>query len=96
MVDPEQPKEGAQASDAGERAGEKTDEESDPTRDAVVAARFASLAARYGSAWDEGQREQVRANIERKTVLAGRLRRTPLTNADEPEIVFVPYRGDEG
>ena len=66
----------------------------DPRRAAIVEARLAALAARFGDRWDEAQRDQVRRNIERHFELAERLRRTPLGNGDEPEIVFVPYRAD--
>ena len=93
MVDPEQPEEGTEPA-AMAQAGSGSEGEADPTRDAVVEARLAALVARYGAGWDEAQRARVRANLERGTVLAARLRRTPLTNTDEPEIVFVPYRAD--
>ena len=66
----------------------------DPLRAAIVEARLAALAARFGDRWDEAQRDQVRRHIEWHFEVAERLRRTPLGNGDEPEIVFVPYRAD--
>ncbi len=66
----------------------------EPRRAAIVEARLAELAARFGDRWDEAQRDQVRRNIEWHFQVAERVRRTPLGNGDEPEIVFVPYRAD--
>ncbi len=65
--------------------------------DGVVVARLAEIEARFGEALDDAQRAQIRRAIERQMTLAARLRRTPLANGDEPEIVFRPYRGtDQG
>lgn len=66
----------------------------DRRREAVIDARLAMLQARFGERWDESQRAQVRSNLARGLELGDSLRRTPLGNADEPEIVFVPYRGE--
>ena len=66
----------------------------DPRREAVIDARLADLAARFGDRWDEGQRAQVRANLARRFDLGERLRRPALGNADEPGIVFVPFRAE--
>jgi hypothetical protein len=64
----------------------------DPQHTPIIDARLADLMARFGDRFDDAQRAQVRARIGRTVALATSLRKTPLTNADEPEIVFVPYR----
>jgi hypothetical protein len=64
----------------------------DPMDAAVVAARLAEIDARFGGALTPEQREQVRGRIERTLKLGAAMRTAPLTNADEPEIVFTPYR----
>ena len=61
---------------------------------AVVDARLAEVIARFGAALSDEQRDQVRSRIERTLKLAATMRAAPLGNADEPEIVFAPYRGD--
>lgn len=67
----------------------------DPRREAVIDARLAALDARFGERWDAAQRAEVRSNLARGLELGETLRRAPLGNADEPEIVFVPYRGED-
>jgi hypothetical protein len=69
-------------------------EPSKEPQDAVVDARLHDVIARFGARISTEQREQVRSRIERTITLAAKLRETPLTNADEPEIVFTPYRGE--
>ena len=64
----------------------------DPRHTPIIDARLADLTARFPDRFSEGQRTQVRARIARTVTLGEAIRRTPLTNADEPEIVFVPYR----
>lgn len=61
---------------------------------AVAEARLAEIVARFGHTLSPEQIDQVRTRIERTLKLASDLRRTPLTNADEPEIVFAPFRGE--
>lgn len=61
---------------------------------AIVDARLAEVVARFGDDLTVDQREQVRTRIERTLKLAATLRKTSLSNADEPEIVFAPYRGE--
>jgi hypothetical protein len=65
----------------------------DEAFDATVAARLAEMTARFGERLSEddlaGIRKQVRETIEQ----ADAMRKVKLANADEPEIVFVPYRG---
>lgn len=58
-----------------------------------VDARIAEIAERFGERLTAEQRLQVRTRIERTIALSVAMRATPLTNADEPEIVFSPYRG---
>lgn len=65
----------------------------DETRARVAAARRDALEARLTHPLTEEQRAQVLTRIERTLKLAEAMRRLPLTNADEPEIVFAPYRG---
>ena len=77
----------------GAAGGEATSSPPDPRREAVIEARLAALDAHFGERWDEAQRGQVRSNLARGVELGEKLRRTPLGNADEPEIVFAPYRG---
>jgi hypothetical protein len=64
----------------------------DPRHGPLIDDRLAELTARYGDRFGDEQRAQVRARIARSAALGEKLRATPLTNADEPEIVFVPYR----
>jgi hypothetical protein len=61
---------------------------------AVVEARLAEVLARFGSGLSAEQREEVRARIERTLTLSAAMRDTKLSNADEPEIVFAPFRGE--
>lgn len=63
-----------------------------PPSSGVLAARLAEIEARFAGQLEDSQRAQIRRAIERQMALAARLRRTPLANADEPEIVFRPYR----
>ena len=85
---------------AGSRADAPTpssaDEVSDPRRDAIVDARLAAIATRFGDRWDEEQRARVRSGIARQVDLGAQVRRAPLGNAGEPEIVFVPFRAPDG
>ena len=73
-----------------------TDErsETDPRDAAVIAARLAEIDARFGKILTPDQREQVSGRIGRSLKRAAALRTAPLTNADEPEIVFSPYRAE--
>ena len=64
----------------------------DPRHTPIIDAQLAELNARFGDRFNDDQRAQVRARIARSVALADSLRKLPLTNADEPEIVFVPYR----
>jgi hypothetical protein len=66
----------------------------DPRHTPIIDARLSELVARFGDRFDDDQCAQVRSRIARIVSLADSLRKLPLTNADEPEIVFVPYRAD--
>ena len=43
----------------------------------------------------EEQKSQVRDRLKHSIELAEKVRATPMTNADEPEIVFQPFRRPE-
>lgn len=60
-----------------------------------VAARLALIEARIERPLTEEQRDEVRARIARSIALGVAMRAYPLTNADEPEIALVPFRGDD-
>ena len=64
------------------------------SRDAVAAALGDAVLARYGDRLDEAAAEKVRAEIEELLTAAEMLRAYRLTNADEPDFVFRPYRGE--
>jgi hypothetical protein len=66
----------------------------EPGHTPIIDARLTELVARFGVRFDDDQRAQVRSRIARTVALADSLRKLPLTNADEPEIVFVPFRED--
>lgn len=66
----------------------------DPRHTPIIDAQLAVIVARFGGQLSEEQRAEIRARLARGMKLAETLRTVPLTNADEPEIVFVPYRAD--
>ncbi len=66
----------------------------DPRHTPIIDARLADLTSRFPDRFSDAQRAQVRARIARTVSLGESMRRTTLTNADEPEIVFVPYRAE--
>jgi hypothetical protein len=80
---------------ADQQPNGRTTPPEDPRHPPVIEARLAELIARFGERLSEEQRAQVRARILREVTLAEKLRTRPLTNADEPEIVFVPYRSGD-
>jgi hypothetical protein len=75
-------------------AGGTTPDE-DPQQTPIIDARLADVVARFGDRFSDDQRAQVRSRIARTVALATSLRKTPLTNADDPEIVFTPYRAED-
>lgn len=64
----------------------------DPAHTPLIEARLADLLARFGDRLDDQARAQIRGRIAHQVALGAALRRVPLTNADEPEFVFTPYR----
>ncbi len=60
---------------------------------AQVEARFAMIEGRIGQPLTKQQADEVKQRIGRSIELGAALRAYPLTNADEPEIAFAPYRG---
>lgn len=63
-------------------------------RTEVVEAQLAAIHARFGDRFSEDERRQVRDKLARGIDVGERLRRVPLTNADEPELTIVPFRAD--
>jgi hypothetical protein len=59
---------------------------------AEVEARMAVVLARYGDRLDDAARKTVRGDVESVVKRARRLREFPLTNADGPALLLVPYR----
>ncbi len=62
---------------------------------AQVDARFAMIEERMRQPLTQAQTDEVKQRIGRSIALGETLRAYPLTNADEPEIAFVPYRGTD-
>ncbi len=63
---------------------------------AAVEARLTLAQARTGLLLEPDEAAAVRRQIARSLAQAAALRRVPLENGDEPEIVFVPFRSDVG
>lgn len=61
----------------------------------IVEARMAEIMRRFGDRLSEEQQALVRARIGVAVALGEAVRRVPFSNADEPEIVFNPYREEE-
>jgi hypothetical protein len=72
-------------------------QESEQSRDgAAIDLQLALAELRLGRAWTDEERERVRTRIKRTLGLSIALRGVSLTNADEPEIAFAPFRaGDD-
>lgn len=62
--------------------------------DPSVDAQMAALVARFGDRLSPSQREQVRGHVAALAGSGRTMRRVPLTNADEPDASYVPYRRD--
>jgi hypothetical protein len=62
--------------------------------DALVDARYAQIVALVGDKIEPGEEEAIRRHIARGLTISATLHKTKLTNADAPEIVFAPYRGE--
>jgi hypothetical protein len=62
---------------------------------ALADVRLAAVLARANQPLDDEQRAALRRICERHIDLARKLRAVPLGNADEPEIVFLPFRAGD-
>jgi len=62
----------------------------DRLTEAIATAVEASLSYEL----DDEARQVLRDTAKRHQQLARKLRETPLTNADEPDFVFVPFRAE--
>jgi len=67
----------------------------DPAVERVVAARLDALNARLGERLAGEDAAAVRRTLARDLAHAEQLRRVSLANADEPDPVFVPFRGGD-
>ena len=63
-----------------------------PQADLTAASRLTAIQQQLGRDLSAEEQAQVLARLRRSMELAQKLRVTALTNADEPEIVFQPYR----
>ncbi|MGH2532422.1 MAG: hypothetical protein ACRDJW_08960 [Thermomicrobiales bacterium] len=82
-----------EASRQASRAG-TSDEQIQELASPEVDARVAVLSSRFGDRLTDEQWTTVRERVEKTIEFGEKLRAVSLTNADEPEIVFVPYRGE--
>ncbi len=60
-----------------------------------VRARLDLALARAGIVLAPDEVAAVRSQIVRSVMQTRALRAVPLANADEPEIIFIPFRGDD-
>ena len=63
-------------------------------RDAIIDARYRTLAVRYGDRFDAAAEQKIRNDIGRLVDAAEALRQLPLANGDEPDFVFSAVRRD--
>jgi hypothetical protein len=63
-------------------------------RDALIDARYRTLAVRYGDRFDAAAEQKIRDDIGRLVDAAAALRQLPLANGDEPDFVFSAVRRD--
>jgi hypothetical protein len=63
-------------------------------RDAIIDARYHTLAVRYGDRFDAAAEQKIRDDIGRLVDAAAALRQLPLANGDEPDFVFSAVRRD--
>jgi hypothetical protein len=63
-------------------------------RDAIIDARYRTLAVRYGDRFDAAAEQKIRDDIGRLVDAAAALRQLPLANGDEPDFVFSAVRRD--
>ncbi|MGH2558599.1 MAG: hypothetical protein ACRDJH_06005 [Thermomicrobiales bacterium] len=57
-------------------------------------ARLAVLTSRFGDRLTDEQWAKVRERVGKSIEFGEKLRAVSLANADEPESIFVPYRGE--
>ena len=77
----------------GDAPESTTDLDSD-TR-SIIDGRYTTIARRFRDSWTEEQQSLVRDRIKNTLDVSARLHEIPLSNGDEPEIVFSPYRGGD-
>ncbi|MCO5177802.1 MAG: hypothetical protein M9890_12670 [Thermomicrobiales bacterium] len=62
--------------------------------DRLAEAIATSVEASLSYELDDAARQVLRDTARRHQQMAAKLRETPLTNADEPDFVFVPFRAE--
>ena len=72
-----------------------SDEQPVEASDGIVDARLAQAKARFGDRFEAAQWDTIREDMKKSIEQRNRLRAVPMDNANEPEIVFVPYRADD-
>ena len=72
-----------------------SDEQPAEASDGIVEARLAQAMARFGDRLEAAQWDAIREDMKKSIEQRNRLRAVPMGNANEPEIVFVPYRADD-
>jgi len=63
-------------------------------REAIIDARYRTLAAKYGDRFDAAAEQKIRNDIGRLVDAAEALRQLPVANGDEPDFVFSATRRD--
>jgi len=66
-----------------------------PRQATIINAQFAFIAARFGDGLSAEERAEIRSRLARSVALGEQLRSVPLANSDEPEMLFIPYRGKD-
>ncbi len=74
-----------------EANGERGDAEQ---REAALVEAMLGVVEQMHGPQDEAAREQLREQLRRARGAAAALCAYPLTNADEPSVIFRPYRAD--
>jgi hypothetical protein len=70
------------------------DEAQESARERETDARIDGLRVRFGDHLADEQWAKVRERVGKTIEFGEKLRAVTLTNADEPESVFAPYRGE--
>ena len=68
--------------------------EREPADDARVEALVAAVKAAHGDHIGPEQEERLRAQVRSLCAMAESLAAYPLTNADEPDVIFAAYRAE--